>query len=343
MSTGSAAVPRVLSGIQPTAGSFHLGNYLGAVKQWVAMQDGNDAFYCVVDLHALTLNPPAPEELRTRTRVSVAQLLAAGLDPQRCTLFLQSHVPAHTQVSWIMECLTGYGEAARMTQFKDKAARAGADRMSVGLLTYPILQVADIVIYQANYVPVGQDQRQHVELTRDLAQRFNARYGDTFVVPEPYILPETAKILDLQDPKAKMSKSLGEAGTVNLLDDPAVSSKKIKRAVTDAGTDIRFDPEGKPGVSNLLSIYAAVTDRTVAQAEADFAGATGYGALKVAVADAVAAFAEPFAARTKELLADPGELDRILAGGAQRANAVASESARIAYERVGFVAPGVAR
>jgi tryptophanyl-tRNA synthetase len=340
MANESAGVPRVLSGIQPTAGSFHLGNYLGAVKQWVAMQDGNDAFYCVVDLHALTLDPPAPEDLRNRTRVSAAQLLAAGLDPERCTLFLQSQVPAHTQVSWIMECLTGYGEAARMTQFKDKSARA--DRVSVGLLTYPILQVADILIYQANYVPVGQDQRQHLELTRDLAQRFNARYGETFVVPEPYILAETAKILDLQDPTAKMSKSLGEAGTVNLLDDPGVSAKKIRRAVTDAGSEIRYDPVAQPGVSNLLSIYAAVTDRTVAQAEADFAGAAGYGALKVAVADAVAAFAGPFAARTHELLADPAELDRILARGAERANAVAGESARLAYDRVGFLAPASA-
>ncbi|WP_375488462.1 tryptophan--tRNA ligase [uncultured Jatrophihabitans sp.] len=337
MTSQTPQLPRVLSGIQPTAGSFHLGNYLGAVKQWVALQDGNDAFYCVVDLHSLTLNPPTPDELRARTRVSVAQLLAAGLDPQRCTLFLQSHVPAHTQVSWIMECLTGYGEAQRMTQFKDKSARGG--NVSVGLLTYPILQVADIVIYQANYVPVGQDQRQHIELTRDLAQRFNARYGETFVVPEPYILAETAKILDLQDPTAKMSKSLGEAGVVNLLDDPAVSTKKIRRAVTDTGTEIRFDPIDKAGVSNLLTIYAAVTDRTVAQAEAEFADAPGYGALKVAVADAVAAFAEPFAKRTNDLLADPAELDRILARGAERANAVAGESARIAYERVGMLAP----
>ncbi len=331
--------PRVLSGIQPTSDSFHLGNYLGALRQWVALQDSYDAFYCVVDLHAMTLNPPSPGELRNRTRVSVAQLLAAGLDPDRCTLFLQSHVPAHTQVAWIMECLTGYGEAARMTQFKDKSARTGADRMSVGLLTYPILQVADIVIYQADYVPVGQDQRQHVELTRDLAQRFNSRYGDTFVVPEAYTLAETAKILDLQDPMAKMSKSLGEAGTINLLDDPAVSAKKIKRAVTDAGTEISYDPIDKPGVSNLLTIYAAFTGSTVEQAVAEFAHAPGYGAVKVAVADAVAAFAGPFAARTNELLADPAELDRILARGAERANEVAAESARIAYERVGFLVP----
>jgi tryptophanyl-tRNA synthetase len=332
------ANPRVLSGIQPTAGSFHLGNYLGAVRQWVTLQDDNDAFYCVVDLHALTMNPPPPEELHERTLVSTAQLLAAGLDPQRCTLFLQSHVPGHTQLSWIMECLTGYGEAGRMTQFKDKAARSGADRVTVGLYTYPILQVADILLYQANYVPVGEDQRQHLELTRNLAQRFNNRYGETFVVPEPYILKETAKILDLQDPTAKMSKSLGEAGTVNLLDDPAVTAKKIRRAVTDTGTDIRFDPEQQPGVSNLLTIYAAFADQDVAAAEAEFAG-KGYGTLKVAVADAVTAFAEPFAKRTRELLADRAELDRILARGAERANEVAAESVRLAYERVGLVVP----
>jgi tryptophanyl-tRNA synthetase len=327
---------RVLSGIQPTAGSFHLGNYLGAVKQWVAMQDGHDAFYCVVDLHALTLNPPPPEELRERTVVSTAQLLAAGLDPERCTLFLQSHVPGHTQLTWIMECLTGFGEASRMTQFKDKSARS--ERVSVGLFTYPVLQVADIVIYQADYVPVGEDQRQHVELTRNLAQRFNNLYGETFVVPEPYILPAAAKILDLQDPTAKMSKSLGEAGTVNLLDDAAVSAKKIRRAVTDTETEIRYDPQHKPGISNLLAIHAAVTDRSVADIVTEFEG-QGYGTLKNAVADAVAAFAEPFAKRTAELLADRAELDRILARGAERANAVAAETVRTAYERVGFLPP----
>jgi len=327
---------RVLSGIQPTAGSFHLGNYLGAVRQWVALQEEHDAFYCVVDLHALTLNPPEPDELRERTHVSAAQLLAAGLDPDRCTLFVQSHVPGHAQLAWVMECLTAYGEALRMTQFKDKSARG--QTVSVGLLTYPILQVADIVLYQANYVPVGEDQRQHLELTRNLAQRFNARYGDTFVVPEPYILSGTAKILDLQDPTAKMSKSLGEAGTVNLLDDPAVTAKKIRRAVTDTETEIRFDPEAKPGVSNLLSILAAFTDQTAEEAAAEFSG-QGYGALKNAVADAVASFAEPFAKRTKELLDDRTELDRILARGAQRANEVAATTVTTAYERVGFLPP----
>lgn len=334
------SVPRVLSGIQPTAGSFHLGNYLGAVRQWVALQDGNDAFYCVVDLHALTMNPPEPAELRERTYVSAAQLLAAGLDPDRCTLFVQSHVPGHSQLSWVMECLTGFGEAGRMTQFKDKSQRTGADRVSVGLFTYPILQVADILLYQANYVPVGEDQRQHLELTRNLAQRFNGRYGDTYVVPEPYILSGTAKILDLQDPTAKMSKSLGEAGTVNLLDDPGVTAKKIKRAVTDTDSEIRFDPEAKPGVSNLLAIYTAFAGGTPQEAAAAFAG-QGYGALKGAVADVVADFAEPFAKRTTELLDDRAELDRILARGAARADEVAAATVRTTYERIGLVLPAV--
>jgi tryptophanyl-tRNA synthetase len=332
----SAARPRVLSGIQPTAGSFHLGNYLGAVKQWVELQESYDAFYCVVDLHAITLEPPAPEDLRARTRISVAQLLAAGLDPERCTLFVQSHVPGHTQLSWVLECLTGFGEAGRMTQFKDKSARGGAERQSVGLFTYPILQAADILIYQANAVPVGEDQRQHLELTRNLAQRFNARYGETFVLPSAHIPKETAKILDLQDPTAKMSKSLGEAGTVSLLDDPDAVAKKIRRAVTDTGTEVRFDPEAKPGVSNLLTILAAVSGRKVDEVAADFAG-QGYGALKATVADAVVAFVEPFAKRTHELLDDPGELDRILASGAERARAVAASTVAEVFDRVGFV------
>ena len=326
--------PRVLSGIQPTASSFHLGNYLGAVRNWVALQETHDAFYCVVDLHAITLDPPPPEELRQRTRISAAQLLAAGLDPARCTLFVQSHVPQHTQLSWVLECLTGFGEAGRMTQFKDKAARGGT--YSVGLFTYPVLQAADILVYQADAVPVGEDQRQHLELTRNVAQRFNNRYGETFTIPDAYIPAETAKILDLQDPSAKMSKSLGDAGTVNLLDDPAVLARKFRRAVTDPGTEVRYDPDAKPGVSNLLSILAAVTDRPVADVEGDFAG-QGYGALKSAVADAVIAFAEPFAKRTAMLLDDPPELDRVLAAGAARAREVAEVTVRTAFDRVGFL------
>jgi tryptophanyl-tRNA synthetase len=333
-----STLPRVLSGIQPTSDSIHLGNYLGAIRQWVSLQEGHDAFYCVVDLHAITLDPPEPAELRQRTRASAAQLLAAGLDTSRCALFAQSHVPAHAQLSWVLECMTGFGEASRMTQFKDKSSRHGSEHYSVGLFTYPVLQAADILLYQADLVPVGEDQRQHLELTRNLAQRFNSRYGETFVVPEAFIPGQTAKVLDLQDPTAKMSKSLGDAGTINLLDDPATIVKKIKRAVTDADGEIRYDPIAKPGVSNLLAILAAVSDQTIEKVTADFDG-QGYGALKVAVADAVVSFTEPFASRTRELLDDPGELDRILASSAARADAVAARTLEKTYERVGFLAP----
>src|SRR5690242_11440567 len=244
--------PRVLSGIQPTADSFHLGNYLGALRQWVALQFDHDAFYCVVDLHAITVEHD-PALLRERTLVSAAQLIAMGVDPDQCTLFVQSHVPEHAQLAWVMGCITGFGEAARMTQFKDKSAKGGQDRTTVGLFTYPVLQAADILLYQADRVPVGEDQRQHLELTRDLATRFNHRFGETFVVPAPYILKETAKVADLQEPNAKMSKSASSpSGIVEILDEPARSAKKIRSAVTDSGREVRFDPENKPGVSNLL-------------------------------------------------------------------------------------------
>ncbi len=333
-----SARPRVLSGIQPTADSLHLGNYLGAVRQWVGLQDSHEAFYCVVDLHALTLETPDPAELRQRTRAAVAQLLAAGLDPDRCTLFIQSHVPAHPQLSWILECLTGFGEAGRMIQFKDKSARAGSEHVGVGLFTYPILQAADILVYQADRVPVGEDQRQHLELTRTLAERFNHRYGPLFTVPDAFIPAETAKILDLQDPSAKMSKSRPDAGTLWLLDDPGVISKKLRRAVTDTETEIRYDPQAKPGVSNLLSILGAVTDRSPEQAAAALDG-QGYGTLKVTTAEAMVEFATPVARRTREFLDDPGEVDRILARGAERANEVADATLRRAYDAVGLLPP----
>jgi tryptophanyl-tRNA synthetase len=325
--------PRVLSGIQPTADSFHLGNYLGAVRQWVALQDTHDAFYCVVDLHAITVSFE-PAEIRARTRAAAAQLLAAGLDPDRCTLFVQSHVEEHAQLGWVMSCLTGYGEAARMTQFKDKSSRQ--QEVTVGLFTYPMLMAADILLYQADQVPVGEDQRQHLELTRDLAQRFNARFGETFVVPEPYILKETGKIYDLQSVDKQMSKSIGGAGCLWLLDDSAVNAKKIKRAVTDTGSEVRFDPEGKPGVSNLLRILATLTDRPVAEVEPDYAG-KGYGALKSDVADAFTAFATPYRERTQRWLADEAALDAILADGAARARKVAGETLPRAYDAVGFL------
>ncbi|MEN3586178.1 tryptophan--tRNA ligase [Streptomyces sp. ZYX-F-203] len=328
--------PRVLSGIQPTAGSFHLGNYLGAVRQWVALQDTHDAFYMIVDMHAITV-PQKPGELSANTRLAAAQLLAAGVDPERCTLFVQSHVAEHAQLAWVMNCLTGFGEAARMTQFKDKSARQGADRASVGLLTYPILQVADILLYQADAVPVGEDQRQHIELTRDLAERFNGRFGKTFTVPAAHILRETAKIYDLQEPSTKMSKSASTPkGLINLLDDPKATAKKIKSAVTDTDTVIRYDPENKPGVSNLLAIHATLTGAGVAELEERYAG-RGYGALKSDLAEIVVDFATPFRERTRSHLDDPETLDSILAKGAEKARAVASETLAQAYERVGFL------
>jgi tryptophanyl-tRNA synthetase len=328
-------MPRILSGIQPTSESFHIGNYFGALQQWVALQDDNDAFYCVVDLHAITV-PVDPEVQKERTRVSFAQLVACGIDPERSTLFVQSDVPQHSQLGWIMMCLTGYGEASRMPQFKDKTAKDGAGSASVGLFTYPCLQAADILLYQASYVPVGEDQRQHLELTRDLAERFNGRYGQTFVVPQPFIVKDTAKIYDLQDPTAKMSKSV-PGGCVFLLDPPKKMAKKIKSAVTDSETEVRYDPIAKPGVSNLISILAAATGRTVADVEQEFGGGM-YGPLKVAAADAVVAVAEPIAARTRELLDDPAELDRLMDLGGQRAREAAQPTVDAVYAAMGLQA-----
>lgn len=290
----------------------------------------------VVDLHAITV-PQDPEELRANTRLATAQLLAAGLDPDRCTLFVQSHVPEHAQLAWVMNCLTGFGEASRMTQFKDKSAKQGADRASVGLFTYPILQVADILLYQANEVPVGEDQRQHIELTRDLATRFNGRFGDTFTLPKPYILKETAKIYDLQDPAVKMSKSASTPkGLINLLDEPKTTAKKVKSAVTDTDTVIRYDVAEKPGVSNLLTIYSTLTGTGIPELEAKYEG-KGYGALKTDLAEVMVEFVTPFRERTQQYLDDPETLDSILAKGAEKARAVAAETLAQAYERVGFL------
>jgi tryptophanyl-tRNA synthetase len=330
--------PRVLSGIQPTAESFHLGNYLGAIRQWVALQDDHDAFYFVPDLHAITVEHD-PKTLAARTRNAVAQLLALGLEPGRCTVFVQSHVAEHTQLEWVLGCLTGFGEASRMTQFKDKSSKQGSDRTTVGLFTYPILQASDILLYQPDRVPVGEDQRQHVELTRDLAQRFNSRFGKALTVPEPYILPGAAKIQDLQDPSAKMSKSASSpAGIVDLLDDPKVTAKKIRSAVTDTEREIRFDPEAKPGISNLLTIYSALTDRKISELEADYAG-KGYGDLKKDLAEVVAEFVEPLRERVRTYLDDPAELDRVLARGATRAREVAGATLAAVHDRIGFLPP----
>lgn len=328
--------PRVLSGIQPTAGSFHLGNYLGAVRQWVGLQETHDAFYCVVDLHAITI-PQNPAELRANTRTAAAQLLAAGLDPDRCSLFVQSHVPEHTQLTWVVESLTGFGEASRMTQFKDKSAKQGSDSTSVGLFTYPALMVADILLYKAHQVPVGEDQRQHLELTRTIAERFNGRYGPTFPVPEVHILKETGKIYDLQEPTVKMSKSASAPkGIIDLLDEPKVSAKKIKSAVTDTDTVIRYDADKKPGVSNLLTIYSTLTDTGIAELEQRYEG-KGYGALKTDLAEVVAEWVTPFRSRTQEYLDDPATLDSILADGAEKARSVAAETIASVYDKVGFL------
>jgi len=327
--------PRILSGIQPTSESFHIGNYFGALRQWATMQDDHDAFYCVADLHAITVAVD-PVLQRERTRISYAQLLAAGIDPQRSTLFVQSDVPQHAQLGWVMMCLTGYGEASRMTQFKDKMAREGAGGASVGLFTYPCLMAADILLYQAAAVPVGEDQRQHLELTRDLANRFNTRYGQTFVVPEPFIVKDIAKILDLQDPTSKMSKSV-PAGCVFLRDAPKQILKKIKSAVTDSETEVRYDPVAKPGVSNLLRILAAATDRGIDEVEREYAGGM-YGPLKVAAAEAVVAVAEPFARRTQELLDDPAELDRLMQAGSARAREAAQPTLDAVHTAMGLQA-----
>jgi tryptophanyl-tRNA synthetase len=321
--------------MQPTADSLHLGNYLGALRQWVPLQEDHDAFYCVVDLHAITMGHD-PELLRQRTRVTAAQYLAGGVDPEVSTLFLQSHVPAHAQLAWVLGCITGFGEANRMTQFKDKAQRDGRDSASVGLFTYPILQAADILLYQADQVPVGEDQRQHIELTRDLAERFNSRFGPTFKVPEPYILKETAKIYDLQQVEKQMSKSIGGSGVIWMLDDPKAIEKKIRSAVTDTGREIVADPVGKPGVSNLLGIMSALTGEAVPAIEARMSG-HGYGDLKKEVAAAVVDFTVPFAARVRGYLDDPAELDALLARGAAKAAKVAVPTLNAAYDHVGFL------
>lgn len=328
----------MLSGIQPTADSFHLGNYLGAVRQWVRLQDTHETFYCVVDLHAITVEQD-PKVLRQRTRVSAAQLLALGVDPDRSTLFVQSQVPEHAQLSWVLECQTGFGEASRMTQFKDKAAKQGTDRASVGLFTYPVLQAADILLYQAHAVPVGEDQRQHLELSRNLAQRFNNRFGRTFVVPEAHIVKDTAKIYDLQDPTSKMSKSASAVnGLVELLDEPKRSAKKIRSAVTDTGREVVYDPEHKAGVANLLSIYSALTGRAISELETAYEG-KGYGDLKKDLAEVLVEFVTPVQERVKSYLDDQAELDKVLARGAERAREVASATLAKVYDRVGFL-PG---
>lgn len=328
---------RVLSGIQPTADSYHLGNYLGALKQWIALQDEFEAFYFIPDLHAITVDQD-PKELRQRTIAGAAQLLAAGIDPERSSLFVQSHVPEHAELAWVLTCLTGYGEAARMTQFKDKSAKHGADRTSAGLYMYPMLMAADILLYRPQLVPVGEDQRQHLELTRTLAERFNSRYKKTFPVPEAFIPQGAAKIYDLQDPTTKMSKSTDNVkGLISLLDPPNVSAKRIKSAVTDNDGEIRFDKDNKPGVSNLLVIQSALTGTSIDDLVAGYAG-KGYGALKTDTAEVLEAFVIPFQEKYAMYMNDPAELENVLARGAENARAVATRTLADVYDRIGFLA-----
>ena len=333
--TSSSQKPRIFSGIQPTADSFHIGNLLGALREWVKLQESHDSFFCVVDQHAITIDQD-PEILRKRTLVSFAQLLAIGLDPEKCTVFAQSQVAAHSQLSWVLQCQTGFGEASRMTQFKDKSSKAGNDRSTVGLFTYPILQAADILLYQANGVPVGEDQRQHLELTRDLAQRFNSKFGETFVVPEVLVVKETSRIVDLQDPSAKMSKS-SPSGCVFLLDENKAAEKKIKSAVTDSDGEVRFDELNKPGVSNLLALQKAINNTSIASLESEYAG-RGYGDLKKETSEVVLSVIEPIRTRVNELLIDPAELESLMNKGAQKARDAAEPTLNLVYDRIGFPA-----
>ena len=333
--TSSSQKPRIFSGIQPTADSFHIGNLLGALREWVRLQESHDSFFCVVDQHAITIDQD-PEILRKRTLVSFAQLLAIGLDPEKCTVFAQSQVAAHSQLSWVLQCQTGFGEASRMTQFKDKSSKAGNDRSTVGLFTYPILQAADILLYQANGVPVGEDQRQHLELTRDLAQRFNSKFGETFAVPEVLVVKETSRIVDLQDPSAKMSKS-SPSGCVFLLDENKAAEKKIKSAVTDSDAVVRFDELNKPGVSNLLALQQAINNTSLEALESEYAG-RGYGDLKRDTSEIVLSVIQPIRTRVDELLTDPAELQSLMSKGAQKARDAAAPTLDLVYERIGFPA-----
>jgi tryptophanyl-tRNA synthetase len=328
--------PRVLSGIQPTSDSFHVGNHLGALQNWVAMQETHDCVYFIADMHAITVEQD-PKTLRNRTLLSYAQLLALGIDPNKSTLIVQSHVPEHAQLMWVMSSITGLGEANRMTQFKDKSAKGGAATASVGLLTYPILQAADILLYQANAVPVGEDQRQHLELTRDLAIRFNGRFGDTFTVPEAHIVKGTAKIQDLQDPTAKMSKS-SPSGCINLLDPLKTTEKKIKTAVTDSDSVVAFDPVNKAGVSNLLTIMSAYTGTAIPELVKSFEGRM-YGDLKKETAAAVLSFVEPLQAKVDSYMADPAELENLMRKSSTRAREIASKTLADVHDKLGFVHP----
>ncbi len=339
MSTNTPTTRRVLSGVQPS-GNLTIGNYVGALRQWAREQYNFDSFFCVVDLHAITV-PYDPESLRAKTREVAALYLACGIDPDVSTVFVQSHVPAHSELTWLLNCITPLGWLNRMTQFKDKAAKQQAESVSTGLLDYPVLMAADILLYQAHAVPVGDDQRQHLELTRDVAQRFNHLFGETFTIPEAMIPPTGARIMGLDDPTVKMSKSetSSEYHAVYLLDEPSKARKKIMRAVTDSGREIRFsrDPE-KAGVNNLLELYEALSGETREEIERRFEG-QGYGELKKAVADVTVATLEPIQQRYRELTSDAGYIDQLLARGAERAAEIANATLKTVRERMGFLEP----
>jgi tryptophanyl-tRNA synthetase len=327
---------RVLSGIQATADSLHLGNYLGAIRHWVALQSEYEVFYFIADLHSLTVETE-PAVLKKRSLATAAQLLAIGVNPTESTLFLQSHVPQHNQLGWVMECMAGFGEASRMTQFKDKSQKSGSDRTVVGLFTYPMLMAADILLYQANLVPVGEDQRQHLEITRDLAERFNSRYGKTFEIPDGYIVKSGAKIYDLQNPTAKMSKSSSSvSGIIEIMDAPEVNAKKIKSAVTDTGREVTFDEKEKPGISNLLTIHSTLSGKSIAELENEFAG-KGYGDFKSEVSEVVVEFLRPVRQKALDLLEDQGSLLAILHDGAAKARIVAESTLQATYKNLGLV------
>ena len=328
--------PRLFSGMQPSAASLQIGNYIGALLQWKQMQETHDAVFCVVDLHAITVQQD-PAELREATRRTAAQYIAAGIDPAKSILFVQSHVAAHAQLAWVLNTITGFGEASRMIQFKEKSQKQGSDGTNVGLFTYPVLQAADVLLYNSTVVPVGEDQRQHVELMRDLAMRFNQRFGETLIAPEASIQKDTAKVYDLQEPTIKMSKSASsEKGVVWLLDDPAASARKIKSATTDSDGSVRYDVAEKPGISNLLTIYSVLSGRSIASLETEYSG-RGYGDFKSGLADVVVETFSPIRARALELLDDRVELDRILADNADRAAEIADATLARVYDRVGFL------
>ena len=325
----------MLSGIQPS-GDLHLGNYLGAIKNWGARAEEYDCYYFMADMHTITVRQN-PADLRRRTLEQLAAYIACGLDPEKNTLFIQSHIPAHAELGWVLNCYTMFGELSRMTQFKDKSAK-NADNINGGLFTYPALMAADILLYQPDFVPVGDDQKQHVELTRDVAQRFNGIYGDVFKVPESYIPKTGARIMSLNAPDTKMSKSIPE-GCVFLMEKPEDIQRKFKRAITDSDTEncVRFDPAGKPGVANLMAIYAAVTGKTYETIEAEFAG-MGYGKFKPAVGDAVVEALRPIREEAARIMADKAYLESVYRAGAEKASYVAEKTLRKVYKKIGFVA-----